>query len=219
MKYCPYCKIHVKGMDTVCPLCQSPIQGVDEGLVWPIWEHQKKASLLYKIAKFTIFSCIAIALIVDFLGLSRTHVHFSAPIVILLVSMFWLVSYFYLKSHSLPKILFFTMWLLILNILYAAWFWGFLPLASREIIPNIVSVYILVNFILSFFDKRFKNNYLVYIFLNSDITIINFIVIKHLGTPSFQWVICFSVALIALIGVFVFREKNTLTEIQKRLHI
>lgn len=220
MKYCPYCKVHVEGLNLACPLCQSPLQGEGCPSIWPPILKEKKVSLVYKWIQFLIASIIAIAIIIDFFALSSTHRHYTVPTVVVMISVYWLVSYFYLKSHNLPKIIFFTMLIACADILYLAWFYKFLSLAVNGIIPCILSVVIILDFVLSLIGKEFKKNSLVYIFMNSGIGIITFIMLDiFFQKPPIPWLICLASSVISLLGMVIFREKNVFVEIHKRLHM
>lgn len=220
MKYCSYCKIKVKGTPIACPLCQSPLQGENSPLNWPDIEKQKKASLLYKCVLFVFSSIIAILLIVDFFAFSQTHRHDSVPAILVLLSIFWLIRFYYLKNHSFSKIVFYTMLTSCVVVLYIGWFFKCLPFMYNIIIPCVVSVAIIVNFVFSFFDTHFKSNYLVYIIMNGEIGIGAFIIIEiFFKQAPISWVICLSSCVISLIGTIIFRNSNVVTEMQKRLHI
>jgi len=220
MKNCPYCKINVGGNKRACPLCQSPLQGYETEEFWPDTAVKKKGALWYKIIVFLMLTAISVLLVVDFLTVRKEHAHFSIPITIFILSVFYLVSRIIIKHKSIPKTLFFTMAVYSGVILYAGWYYGFMTTALDLNIPIVISAVLVLNFIGSFVDKRFAEVGMLYILMNIIVGVVPYIAlyIKN-GYPPIAWIVCLIISMVTFLGLVVFKGKTVVTEINKRLHL
>ncbi|MCR5784912.1 MAG: hypothetical protein K6G40_04605 [Eubacterium sp.] len=220
MKNCPYCKIDVVGKAKSCPLCQSPLQGYETDEFWPDTSVKKKNSIIYKCVVFLMLTTISVLLIVDFLTVRSDHNHFSIPVSLFILAVFYLVSRIFIKHKSIPKTLFFTMAVYSIVMVYAGWYFGIMTISVDFVIPIIVSVVLVLNFVGSFIDKRFAEVGMLYILMNIIVGVVPYIVlyIKD-GYPPVAWIVCLIISIVTFIGLIVFKGRVVVTELQKRLHI
>ena len=78
MKKCPYCKISVGGDFTMCPLCQSRLEGEGEAAYFPKPTELKKRSIFFKLQLFVAWAVVITGIGMDFLFyISLSYMCFS----------------------------------------------------------------------------------------------------------------------------------------------
>ncbi len=220
MKYCKYCNINVSGTDKACPLCQSPLQGMETDNFFPKTARLRKSSVFYKIVLFIILAAIAVLLIIDFLTLRAPHKHFSVPIIVFILAVFWLVRTVFIKHRAIPQTLFMLMIIYAIVIDYTGWYFGFHDVSTNIVIPCMVCAILILNFVGSFIDREFAENGLVYILMNVVAGIVPYIALYvSKGYPPVAWIVCMISSVLTFLALIVFRGKSVFSELHKRLHI
>ena len=220
MKHCQYCNINVSGTDKACPLCQSPLQGIETDNFFPRTARKKKKSVVCKIGLFIMLAAIAVLLIIDFLTLRNVHKHFSIPIIIFMLAAFWLVRTIFFKRRAIPQTLFMIMIIYAIVIDFSGWYYGFHAVTTDIVIPIMFSVILILNFAGSFIDRQFAENGLVYVLINVVMGIVPYIVLYvRKGYPPVGWIVCMICSVITFLALIVFRGRTVFAELHKRLHI
>ena len=203
MKNCPYCKIQVGGDLKKCPFCQSKMVGEAEERYFPTQTILKIQSFFYKLQLFIVWILIIAALGIDFLfGLHPAA--FDGP---------------FEKIHWSLLVL---MWLLAFEFgiirLFKAYYMGFIRVVIYWVLPNIVMATMVANFIFAMIDK--SGNSMAYLLTNVLIGILPYIAfyIFQKNCPI-EWIICLLVGFVLLVGAIIFKGREVVSEIQRRLSV
>ncbi|MCR5790403.1 MAG: hypothetical protein K6G83_11005, partial [Lachnospiraceae bacterium] len=208
MKYCPHCEIHVGGTFEECPLCQSPLQGDATLDHFPRNEGIQSVPLWVKLTAFLLMTGAAVCLSLDFLFLNVPHVHFGLIVLIWCIAALWYIRGFVKGKRALsPAVTLFTI-LFSIGAVLTEMVVGYHGITTNYIVPGLLSAALLANFILSILDKSGRFNALLYVLGSIFIGLIPCVVIllRRQGTPL-AWEICFSVSVVALIGLLVFKRR------------
>lgn len=218
MKTCMNCKIQVGGTMHACPLCQNPLSGEDTPDNWPAPDRLKKQTLIYKLQLFLLLAGAVVALGLDFLLDIHGEKHWS------LIPILWIIPSEILyrslvKKDPIPaKIVSLSVFHTSILLLITSWYLGFWNITAHLIMPLIISVALIVNFILSLIDTA--SNALIYFLVNILAGVIPYVVIRvKNASASLWWSICLMISAVMLIGIIVFKGRKVWFEIQKRMSI
>ena len=222
MKNCPYCKIEVGGDLKKCPFCQSRLMGEPEGKYFPTQTILKFQSLFYKLQLFVIWIVIIGALGLDFMfGLPLGPFggfHWSLLVLMWLLAFELTIIRLFKKGMDAARVLSISVFILLLMLFITAYYFDFLYIFISWIMPNVVMVTMIENFVFAMIDK--SGNDMAYLLTNVLIGIfpyIAFYVFKK-NCPV-EWIICLLVSFVLLVGAIIFRGREVVNEIQRRLSV
>lgn len=236
MKYCPKCSIKVGGTLEYCPICQNQLHGEDTEMEKPELTKEemetgpkdvpyfpectalKVKSITYKIQLFVALTICIICLSIDLLFHASGKIHWSFIVVMWIVG-FEIVLGPIFKRRSIPAY-FITNVAILVSCIFAvtSYFAGNIRVCTHVLLPIVVLVTLVVNFILSLIDK--KGNALVFALCNVLVGIIpNIVMLSLYQSAPVLWRVCFVVSLIFLVGLIIFKGRQVYNEIQKRLNI
>ncbi len=223
MKNCPYCKIEVGGDLKKCPLCQSKLVGEGEEKYFPKQTTLKIQSFFYKIQLFIVWMVVISSLGLDFLfGIklwpSLRDIHWS-----LIVAMWFIVFEFgimrlFKRGISSSRIMTLFVFIVLIMLMVTAYYVGHLHIIADWISPVVVMGTLIANFVLAMVDK--KGNAMVYLLTNLVVGILPYIVfyISQRECPP-AWIVCLMVSVILFIGAIIFKGREVVSEIQRRLSV
>lgn len=144
--------------------------------------------------------------------------HWSLLLALWLIVFEFGIMRLFKKGISSSRILtFFVMILMILILVtaYSFYFWNF---ALNWIAPITVMGTLLANFILAMLDKN--GNSMVYLLSNLAIGILPYTVFYFFQKDCpVAWVICVLVSVILFVGAVIFKGREVVSEIQRRLNV
>lgn len=222
MRNCPYCKIQVGGNLKKCPLCQSKLVGEKDAPYFPKQTTLKIQSFFYKIQLFIVWTIIIVALGLDFLfGLKIwfiRNIHWSLIIAMwLFVAEFGVIRLFK-KGISPARIMTLLIYILLTLLTVTTYSMGQLWLVKDWVAPCTVMATLIANFVLAMIDKN--GNAMVYLLTNSVVGILPYIVfyLAEKDCPM-TWIICLLVSVVLFVGAIVFKGREVVNEIQRRLSV
>lgn len=219
MKYCGKCKVSFRGEETVCPLCQNRLSGVDEKAIYPMVPTiYRQFELFFKLLIFSTIiagvTCVAVNLILPQSG-------YWSVFVVLGILCFWIsLLYALRKKDNIPNNI--TAQVFILSTLSFGWDWftGWRGWSLSFVIPISCSVAMLSLAIIAKVTKMPAGDYIIYLIV--DIVFGTVPLIFYLtGLVGFviPSIICISLSALSLSALILFEGKNVLREIIKSFHL
>ncbi|MCR5580310.1 MAG: hypothetical protein K6F66_01860 [Pseudobutyrivibrio sp.] len=224
MKNCPYCKIEVGGNLKKCPLCQSKLVGEEDRPYFPRQTTLKIQSFFYKLQLFIVWAVIISSVGLDFMfhfnihGFTSQTFHWS-----LLVAMWLFVFEFgimrlFKKGLSSSRILTIFVFIVVVLGTITAYYVGQVWIMLEWVVPIAIIGTMIANFILAMLDKN--GNAMVYLLSNFLVGILPYVVFYFREKQSpFWWIICLIVSLILFVGAIIFKGREVVGEIQRRLNV
>ncbi len=221
MKNCPYCKMEVGGNLKKCPLCQSKLNGEDEMPYFPRQTTLKIQSFFYKLQLFIVWTLVISSIGMDFLfdfKIKPFTFHWS-----LIVSMWLIVFEFgiirlFKRGISSSRIMSLFVVLVMVMMLVTSYYFGIWELATEWIVPIVVMGTLIANFVLAMIDKN--GNAMIYLLSNLVVGIVPYIVFYFSEKDCpIAWIICLMVSVILFIGAIIFKGREVVGEIQRRLNV
>ncbi|MBP5597417.1 MAG: hypothetical protein J6Y02_18740 [Pseudobutyrivibrio sp.] len=226
MKNCPYCKIQVGGDLKKCPFCQSKMVGEAEERYFPTQTILKIQSFFYKLQLFIVWILIIAALGIDFLfGLHPAafdgpfeKIHWSLLVLMWLLAFEFGIIRLFKKGMSPSRILSIFVVVVMIMLMVTAYYMGFIRVVVYWVLPNIVMATMVANFIFAMIDK--SGNSMAYLLTNVLIGILPYIAfyIFQKNCPI-EWIICLLVGFVLLVGAIIFKGREVVSEIQRRLSV
>ena len=220
MKYCPYCKISVGGDFAMCPLCQSRLEGEGEEPYFPKPTELKKRSFFYKLQLFFAWILVIIAFSLDFLFHIRIaviqEVHWSLIITLWIFLFEYGITHQFKSGTGSARNLTMLV-ILILPVMYiTSHYLGFSRFILDWMIPVIIIGMMITDFVLAMVDK--DGNAMVYLLTNLLVGVIPYIVLyfRH-KEPPVAWIVCMIISVILFIGAVIFKGREVVGELQRRL--
>ncbi len=225
MMKCPYCKIEVGGGLRKCPFCQSRLAGKtddEEDRYFPTQTVLKLQSFFYRLQLFIVWTIIIAALGIDFLfGLPLGPFggfHWSLLLLMWLLAFEWTVIRLFKKGVDAARILSVSVIIVMIMLGITAHYFGFLAIFISWILPNAVMATMVANFVFSMLDK--SGNAMAYLLTNLLIGILPYIAFYILKKNCpIEWIICLMASFILLVGAIIFRGREVVYEIQRRLSV
>ena len=223
MKNCPYCKIEVGGNLKKCPLCQSKLNGESEKPYFPQQTTLKLQSFFYKLQLFIVWTVVISSLGLDFLfGFDMWHFvkfHWS-----LIVSMWLIVFEFgimrlFKKGISSARIMTLFVFIVLAMMGVTAYYVGKLSFITEWVAPIVIMGTLIANFVLAMIDKN--GNAMVYLLTNLVVGILPYIVFYFFADRDcpVAWIVCLMVSVILFVGAIIFKGREVVSEIQRRLNV
>lgn len=220
MKNCPYCKIEVGGDLQKCPFCQSRLSGTDEAPYFPNQNALRIRSFFYKIQLFMVWAIIILCLGIDFLfHVTIPHypsLHWSLLVFMwLAVFEFWIMRLFR-KGLSSSRIMTIIVFVVLIMLLITTYYVGYFGLMISWVVPIVLMGTMIANFVLAMIDKN--GNSMVYLLSNLLVGVTPYIVLYVLQRDCPEaWIVCLLVSVIVFVGAIIFKGREVVSEIQRRL--
>lgn len=212
--------MNIGGDHEFCPLCQSGLSSdnVQSAIdnVWPDPLALKKQSILYRIQLFILITLGIVCFSLDFFFDLKVEAHWSLIVVIWILAFEFFLKKLMRRRVLLPRILTMVIVMISLLMLVTGRFFGFFYISAGIVVPILCSIAACLNFIFCMIDK--SQNAMVYTLCNILVAACIYLILYILPIkPPMAWSVCIMITLICLAGVFVFKGKAMLIEIQKRL--
>lgn len=220
MRKCVNCGIDVGGGLKACPLCQNPLIGEAGPDIWPKASKLKLQAFAYKLQLFIMLATAAVSLGLDFLleiripGMKHYGIVFAAWI----IAGELVVRSFIRKSFVMAKVITMSAFYIVLMMVLTSWYYYFLHPMLYLVLPIVLSVTLITNFVFSLIDKT--ENAMVYLLANILCGIIPYVILLAWHkTRSLAWSICLMISAVTFIGIVVFKGRKVWLEVQKRMNI
>ena len=198
MKNCPYCKIEVGGNLKKCPLCQSKLNGESEKPYFPQQTTLKLQSFFYKhFVKFHWSLIVSMWLIVFEFGIMRL----------------------FKKGISSARIMTLFVFIVLVMMGITAYYVGKLSSITEWVAPIVIMGTLIANFVLAMIDKN--GNAMVYLLTNLVVGILPYIVFYFFADRDcpVAWIVCLMISVILFVGAIIFKGREVVSEIQRRLNV
>lgn len=223
MRECPHCHIQVGGALTTCPLCQSPLapaEGTQERYFPEIQAIRRRRTMVYKVVSFLVLAVTVAYAAVDFLLWEDAHRHGSVVLLVWGVAALLLLRMLLFRSVNGPELIFRLLCGCSLLAMFTEWFFGGRGISVDYVMPALCGAALLVNFAFAFVKTRFTANSLVYLLMNILIGAVPYpLLMLRADHRTEGWVICLIFSAITFLGLVIFKGRELLAEIQKRLHL
>ncbi|MCR4568246.1 MAG: hypothetical protein K5769_09355 [Pseudobutyrivibrio sp.] len=222
MKNCPYCNIEVGGDLKKCPFCQSKLVGEPEEKYFPTQTILKIQSFFYKLQLFIVWIAIITLMGLDFLFHLPLYpgcdFHWSLLFFMWLLAFEFSIIRLFKKGMSASRILSISVGMVMIMLGITAYYIGFFKEYIYWVLPNGVMATMICNFIFSMIDKT--GNAMGYLLTNLLIGILPYIAFYIMQTNCpLEWMICLLVSIALFIGAIIFRGREVVSEIQRRLNV
>ncbi len=222
MKNCPYCKIEVGGNLKKCPLCQSKLNGEDERQYFPRQTTLKIQSFFYKVQLFIVWVLVISSLGVDFLfhyiPWEGFVYHWSLLVTAWLVVFEFGIIRLFKRGRSAARIMTLFVFIVLIMLIVTAYYVGYLWVATDWVAPIVVMGTLIANFVLAMLDKN--GNAMVYLLTNLVVGILPYIVFYFAERNCpIPWIVCLMVSVILFVGAIIFKGREVINEIQRRLSV
>lgn len=222
MKKCPYCKIEVGGNLKKCPLCQSKLSGSEEAAVFPRQTILQIQSFFYKLQSFIVWTLIIVALGLDFLFNIKPFPGFSFHWSLILLM--WMLAFefgimrLFKKGFSSSRILTIFVLIVLIMLSITAYYFRMLGYVLSWVVPIVLIGTMTANFVLAMIDK--SGNSMVYLLSNVLVGVLPYISLYLLGRDCpMAWVVALMVSVIFFVGAIIFKGREVVSEIQRRLNM
>ncbi len=222
MRNCPYCKIEVGGDLKKCPLCQSRLMGEPEEKYFPTQTILKFQSFFYKLQLFIVWIIIIAALGLDFtFGLPLGPFggfHWSLLVLMWLLAFESSIIRLFKKGMDAARVLSIVVVIVMIMLCITTYYFGWLQFVLYWVLPIVVMGTMIANFVFSMIDK--SGNAMAYLLTNVLIGIVPYAVFYFLKKNCpVEWIICLMVSFILFVGAIIFRGREVVNEIQRRLSV
>ena len=222
MKNCPYCKIEVGGDLKKCPFCQSKLVGEAEERYFPTQTILKIQSFFYKLQLFLVWVAIIALVGLDFFfGVKlyqSCNFHWSLLFVMWLLAFEMSIIRLFKKGMNAARVLSISAVSIMIMLGITAYYIGFFKIFVYWVLPNAVMATMIANFIFAMIDK--SGNAMGYLLTNLLMGVLPYIAFYLMQKNSpLEWIICLLVSIALLIGAIIFRGREVVNEIQRRLSV
>lgn len=165
-----------------------------------------------------MLTSVTISLILDYQLSLNWGKHWSIGVLIWSFALELILQDILKRRIVVAKTMTITMLLSSSLLCVTGWYFGFFQIVLYMAIPIIISTTILINLIFAFIDS--KGNTLVYLLTNLLMGVIPYIVfdLTHDDHNMLPWTICLMITLAAFFSLVIFKGRNVLSEVQKRMN-
>ena len=218
MKQCKKCHVKVNVTDDICPLCQNKLVGKSENNVFPyVPTIKKRFSLFFKIL---LLVSIIVSLICVAIDHALNKYHFSLLVIFGFVCLFIILKTTLTKRDSIYKTI---LWqLVIFAILIISWdyFTGWHGWSLTYAVPILCIVGSVSIAILSIVLHDYLDEELFYFICIALIGMIPLtFVFTNIITNKIPSIICALLNIFCFLGLLIFKSKEILEELKRRMHI
>ena len=222
MKNCPYCKIEVGGNLKKCPLCQSKLNGEGERQYFPKQTTLQIQSFFYKIQLFIVWAVVIMSGGLDFMFGLRVwpglHIHWSLIVAMWLIVFEFGIMRLFKRGISSSRIMTMFVMLVLVMLLVTSYYIGFFLIVAEWVCPIVIMGTIIANFVLAMIDK--SGNSMVYLLTNLIVGIFPYVVFHFTERDCpIAWIVCLLVSVILFVGAIIFKGREVVSEIQRRLNV
>lgn len=221
MLYCEKCGVHITGAPDHCPLCQGTLNGEPDpegGLFVPLIHQRKKESYVFAIITMMALATIIICLSVDFLVGPGLHWSLFASGGAGCSWVFAVIGW--KKRAELAKNIFLQT--LLISVVGCLWdlFTGWKGWSLDYVIPGVCVAAVLSLSVLAVVLRLETSEYMAYLCTVAVYGCVPLVfLLTGLVGVRYPSIICAALCFLALAALFLFFRKNTLDELQKKLHI
>lgn len=219
MKYCPNCKVTVRGSSKLCPLCQGPLVGESTPEPYPdIPTIYKQYQLFFKLLAL---SNVAAGIISVMLNVMLPEHGWWSGFVLVGIACFWVMLAFAIRKRNnvVKTIMYQTILVMIFSLIWDA-LTGWRGWSVNFVLPIAPVVCMAGSFVSSLVLHVPLEDYVMYIVFGGVLGFIPLILNAcgqvTLPLPTYIGV---TICAIALSAVLIFVGGRLLTEFQKRFHI
>ncbi len=218
MRRCDFCRITVGGNENKCPLCQNRMSGEPTESMWPQEKELRRKHVLYKLQLFLLMAAVVCAVSFDFLFRFNSGFHWSMLLVLWVAGFEITVRYIFKNGRGISGHITYTVYMLVFLLFVTGYFTGVRYVIIGWVIPIIVIVTLVVNFI--FTMTRATENAMVYFLTNFLVGFLPYIALVLLRRRiTGPWILSLMISAIAFIGIVVFRGNALRTELEKRMNV
>lgn len=218
MMKCVNCNINIGGNVKNCPLCQNSLTGESSHDNWPSLERFKRQAFFYKLQLFIALTIVAIALSLDFLLDLNDSRHWSLIVALGIIMFEYLLKGFLKKNLVIAKIISVSALHIAIILVVTGIFFEFINLVIYTIIPIMVIVTLVADFVFTLIDTR--SNAMVYFLMNFLCGICPYIFFFLTNrNRSITWTICLMISVVTFIGIVVFKGPRVRGEVQRRMNL
>ncbi len=219
MKYCENCKVNVRGVNKICPLCQSKLTGHSDEVMYPeIKSVFKQYELFFKLLVLGTVSggvaSVAVNIILPKSG-------FWSFFVVLGIVCFWISLYYgFKKRHNLPRNI--SNQVLLVSGLCVVWdlITGWHGWSLDYVFPCACAFSIISLVIVAKIFKLPPGDYQMCLTVDiifGAVPVVFYVTgLANIAIPS---VICTAISIISFVFILLFNGKEIKEEIIKRFHI
>ena len=222
MMNCPYCNITVGGNLKKCPFCQSKLVGEVDKAYFPTQTILKIQSFFYKLQLFIAWIIIITSIGIDFMfGLPFGPFggfHWSLLVLMWIFAFEFSIIRLFKKGMSAARVLSLVVVVIMIMACITTYYIGQLKFVVYWVMPIVVMGTMIANFVLAMIDKN--GNAMVYLLTNVLIGILPYIAfyVMQKNCPV-EWIICLMVSFILLVGAVIFKGREVVNEVQRRLSV
>ena len=122
------------------------------------------------------------------------------------------------KGISSSRIMTLFVFIVLVMLGITAYYVGFFPLVTEWVAPIVVMGTLIANFVLAMLDKN--GNAMVYLLTNLVVGILPYIVFYFLERDCpIAWIVCLLISVILFVGAIIFKGREVVGEIQRRLNV
>jgi hypothetical protein len=221
MQICDNCKVRIKGIHKVCPLCGGILQN-SEAKSEEVFPHiptiYQEFNIFIRVMILISISAVIISFAVNaiFTKESRWSFLVAAGILCMWISMFFIIR----KKNNIPKTI---VWQVVLiSVLSVLWDYsmGWMGWSIDYVIPSVCVGAMIIMAISAKLLKIGVRDLIVYLFVDGIFGFVPIIFILFGGlNVAFPSVICVAASAISLSALILFEGDNIKTELNKRMHI
>jgi len=220
MQYCENCKVHVRGNNKKCPLCQNSINknGSDTNEIFPDIPVSYQNNLILRMMIFLSLSIIVISFSIN--AMFPTKVNWSMIVISGIVCMWISLGLVIKKRHNIPKSI---LWQVgVISILAVIWDWrtGWIGWSLDFVIPIACLVAMIVMYVTGKIMHLSVRDFLFYLLMDGIFGIIPIaFLILDIIKYRYPSIICVAVSIISLTAIVIFEGENMKEELNKRMHL
>ncbi len=220
MRYCEYCKVHIRDGRKYCPLCQNTLSGTGskEEEIFPRVPLTYQYNLMIRAMVF-LSICIVVA---SFAINAMFPVNVNRPMFIIAgILCIWVsLAMVIRKRHNIPKSIIWQV--AVISVLAVIWDWrtGWRGWSLDYVIPIVCVVAMIVMYVTAKIMRLGVQDFIIYIVLDSIFGIIPVLfILFNLLQVRYPSIISISVSILSLAAVILFEGENIKEELNKRMHL
>lgn len=222
MQYCRQCRIHLRGNRKRCVLCGKTLVNTDCQTggedVFPKIPPAYERHLALRILSFISVCAIAVSFALEMI--MPTAINWPLFVFFGLISTWLGFAVVLWKRHNIPKTI---LWQVVtVSLLSVFWDWqtGWRGWSLEYFIPIIYVAAEMVMYITARAMKIRTREYITYALLDGMFGIIPVLfILFHLVDVLYPSIVCVTVSVIFLAGIFIFQGENIVKELKKKTHL
>lgn len=220
MHRCQSCKINIRSVHHSCPLCGNPLPPADQS-DFPAFPEVPVVFRSYLALKIMLF--LSVVVLVGSFAINQVLPEPDTwpRFVVLGLASAWLSLITLIrKRHNILKSM---VWqLFILSLLAVVWDWrtGWTAWSITYLIPIASTVALAISYVLVVTLHLSAHDHIVYLLLNAVFGFAPLIfLLTNIVTQRLPSIICISASVISLAALFIFRGRQIVSQLQRRMHV